>query len=84
MARLTLDLHPIYNKGDLIDRELEQLIQDAQEKKVREIEIITGKGSGQLKKKVLKFLDRKDIKQQYSRVKKDFNNSGRVFVYFTY
>lgn len=80
--KLVLDLHPIFNKGDLIDQELERIFSEAREKKAREVEIIHGKGSGQLKKRVLRFLDRKDIKQTYHRIKKDFNNSGRTFVYF--
>ncbi len=79
---LKIDLHAIYNKGDLIEKELENIIDEAIEKKAKKIEIIPGKGSGQLKKRVLKFLDRKDIKEKYHRVKKDSDNFGRVFVYF--
>jgi len=77
-----LDLHPIYNKGDLIDQELERVVREAEEKKIKELEIICGKGSGQLKKRVLRFLDRKDIRDKYHRLKKDPDNSGRIFVYF--
>jgi len=79
---LTLDLHPIYNKGDLIEAALEGALREAEEKKAAELEIICGKGSGQLKKRVLRFLDRKDVRDRYHRVKKDFDNFGRVFVYF--
>ena len=79
---LKLDLHPIYNRGGLIEEELESIIREAEEKKAKKVEIIHGKGSGQLKKKVIKFLDRKDIKQKYHRLKKDPDNFGRVFVYF--
>ncbi len=79
---LKLDLHPIYNKGELIDRELEWAVEQAREKKLKELEIICGKGSGQLKKRVLRFLDRKDIREKYHRIKKDPDNSGRIFVYF--
>ncbi|MFB6307042.1 MAG: Smr/MutS family protein [Flavobacteriales bacterium] len=43
-----------------------------------------GKGSGQLKKKVLKILDRKDIKEKYHRIDKDSKNHGRVFVRFKF
>ena len=82
MAKLTLDLHDIYNKGDQIDRALEQLIDDALEKKIKCVEIIPGKGSGQLKKKVLRFLNQKHIKQKYHRIDKDSKNFGRLFVYF--
>ena len=35
------------------------------------IEIIPGKGSGQLKKRVLRFLDQKEIKAKYHRIEKD-------------
>ena len=82
MARLKLDLHDIYNRGQDIDRALEGIIQEAVQKKIKEIEIIPGKGSGQLKKKVLRFLDRKDIKALYHRVEKDSKHFGRLFVYF--
>ncbi len=78
----TLDLHPIYNRGDKIDAALENAITEAEEAGVRELEIICGKGSGQLKKRVLRFLDRKDTRQKYHRLKKDPDNYGRVFVYF--
>jgi DNA-nicking Smr family endonuclease len=46
------------------------------------VEIIPGKGSGQLKKRVLRFLDQKEIKARYHRVEKDRDNFGRVFVHF--
>ncbi|MCF8030665.1 MAG: Smr/MutS family protein [Desulfohalobiaceae bacterium] len=79
---LTLDLHPIFNKGREIDEALENAVREAREKKAKELEIICGKGTGQLKKRVLRFLDRKDIKQIYHRIDKDKDNSGRIFVYF--
>ncbi len=79
---LTVDLHPIYNQGGEIDAELESAMQEAEEKKLKEVEIICGKGSGQLKKRVLRFLDREDVREKYHRLKKDPKNSGRVFVYF--
>jgi DNA-nicking Smr family endonuclease len=46
------------------------------------VEIIPGKGSGALKKHVLRFLEQKEIKSQYHRVEKDSNNFGRIFVHF--
>jgi dsDNA-specific endonuclease/ATPase MutS2 len=80
--KLTLDLHDIYNRGDDIERALQSVIEDAVEKKARLIEIIPGKGSGQLKKRVLRFLDQKEIKALYDRVEKDSHNFGRVLVHF--
>ena len=82
MAKLKLDLHDIYNRGDKIEAELNRIMQEAVEKKIKVIEIIPGKGSGQLKKKVLRFLNRKDIRAMYHRIDKDSKNFGRIFVRF--
>jgi dsDNA-specific endonuclease/ATPase MutS2 len=81
-VRLKLDLHDIYNRGDDIERALREVIEEAVRTKATEVEIIPGKGSGQLKKRVLRFLDQKEIKAQYHRVEKDSRNFGRVFVHF--
>jgi DNA-nicking Smr family endonuclease len=81
-VKLKLDLHDIYNRGGEIDRALQAIIDEAVAKKAALVEIIPGKGSGQLKKRVLRFLDRKDIKALYHRVEKDKDNFGRIFVHF--
>lgn len=80
--RLKLDLHEIYNKSKDVDRALHDIMDEAEDTGVKKIEIIPGKGSGALKKRVLRFLDRKDIKARYHRVEKDSKNSGRLFVHF--
>jgi dsDNA-specific endonuclease/ATPase MutS2 len=80
--KLKLDLHDIYNRGGEIDRALRAVIDEAVAKKAPLVEIIPGKGSGQLKKHVLRFLERKEIKALYHRVEKDKDNFGRVFVHF--
>ncbi len=81
-VKLKLDLHDIYNRGGDIDRALRAIIAEAVAKKAPLVEIIPGKGSGALKKHVLRFLDQKEIKALYHRVEKDSNNFGRVFVHF--
>lgn len=80
--RLKLDLHDIYNKSRDLDRALRDIIDEAEATRAKTVEIIPGKGSGALKKRVLRFLDRKDIKARYHRVEKDSKNFGRVFVHF--
>ena len=82
MAKLVLDLHDIYNRGYAIDTELNRIIEEAIAKKIALVEIIPGKGSGQLKKRVLRFLNQPDIKGLYHRVEKDDKNFGRIFVHF--
>lgn len=84
MAKLKLDLHDIYNRGDQIDAELNRIVQEAIERKIELVEIIPGKGSGQLKKKVLRFLNQGHIKQLYHRLEKDDKNFGRIFIHFKF
>ncbi len=71
MAKLKLDLHEICKNGHLIEKELKRVIDEASEKRIALVEIIPGKGSGQLKKTVLRFLDRPDVKKQSHRIKTD-------------
>ena len=82
MAKLKLDLHDIYNKGRDIDRALIDIIEEAVDKRIPIVEIIPGKGSGQLKKKVIRFLQQPHIKRMYHRIEKDGDNFGRLFVHF--
>lgn len=81
-VRLKLDLHDVYNRGRDIDRALLEIMDEAVRTRAHLIEIIPGKGSGQLKKRVLRFLERRDIKALYHRVEKDSKNFGRLFVHF--
>lgn len=82
MAKLKLDLHNIYNRGGAIETELNRVIEEAVQKKIPLVEIIPGKGSGQLKKHVLRFLEQKQVKKLYHRLEKDSKNFGRIFVHF--
>ncbi len=84
MAKLTLDLHDIYNRHDRIDAELNRILQEALDKRIALVEIIPGKGSGQLKKRVLRFLNQAHIRALYHRVEKDDRNFGRIFIHFRY
>ena len=82
MAKIVLDLHDIFNKGASIDTELNRVITRAVDKKITLVEIIPGKGSGQLKKRVIRFLQQPEIKKLYHRLEKDDKNFGRIFVHF--
>ena len=80
MKKLTIDLHDIYNKDREIERTLRDMLRDANEKKIKVVELIPGKGSGQLRKRVLKFLEKN--KDLYKRIDKDPKNWGTVHVRF--
>ena len=82
MAKLKPDLHDIFNRGEQIEGALNQIMREAVEKRIALVEIIPGKGSGALKEKVLKFLQRGEIRAMYHRVEKDSKNFGRIFVHF--
>jgi DNA-nicking Smr family endonuclease len=82
MSKLKLDLHSIFNRGEEIEKALTGLLKDALDTRTELVEIITGKGTGQLKNHVLKFLAKPQIKCLYHRLKKDDKNFGRIFLYF--
>lgn len=80
MKKIVLDLHDIFNKHQEIESALRDVMVDAREKGAKIVEIIPGKGSGQLMKRVLKFLERN--RDLYDRIQKDPGNWGRIFVRF--
>jgi dsDNA-specific endonuclease/ATPase MutS2 len=81
--RLKLDLHDIFSNSRAIDGSLHDIMQEAIEKRAESVEIIPGKGGGQLKKSVLRFLE-KNYKGRFSRIEKDDKNFGRIFVHFNW
>lgn len=84
MSKIKLDMHDIFSNDRAIEAELNRVIREAVEKKIELVEIIPGKGSGQLKKHVLRFLQQPNIKRLYHRVEKDDKNFGRIFVHFRF
>ncbi len=79
---LHLDLHPIARRGGAIDVALRELMDEAVTKRVKTVEIIPGKGSGQLMIRVKKFLQQPEQRSRYKRVEVDDRNHGRLFVHF--
>jgi len=77
-----LDLHPIFSDSQRIEAALLDIIEQAEERHATEVEIIPGKGSGALKKSVIRFLDRPDIKVRFHRLEKDSDNWGRISLHF--
>jgi dsDNA-specific endonuclease/ATPase MutS2 len=84
MAKIKLDLHDIFSDQRAIESGLTRAIGEAMSKKIELIEIIPGKGSGQLKKHVLRFLAQPRVKSLYHRIEKDDKNFGRIFVHFKF
>ena len=82
IVKLKLDLHPIFSDTRQIEMSLQSIIDEACDKRAAEVEIIPGKGSGALKKTVIRFLERPEVKSKYHRIEKDSDNWGRLFVHF--
>ncbi len=79
---LTVDLHPIFRNNRDIELALREAIFKAVRTRETVLEIIPGKGSGQLKKRVLAFLGQKHIRKLYDRMETDPTNTGRILVHF--
>lgn len=79
---LTLDLHPVFRDGRAIDAALREAVDEAERRKARTLEIIHGKGSGQLRKRVERFLQQPEVKARYHRIDKDRANHGHLTVHF--
>ncbi|MBZ0207116.1 MAG: Smr/MutS family protein [Flavobacteriales bacterium] len=82
MAKHKLDLHDIFNKGKEIDNALNEAMEFCVDRRIPILEIIPGKGSGQLKKKVIRYLQQPAVRKLYHRIDKDSDNFGRLFVRF--
>jgi len=79
---LTVDLHPIFRSDREIDTAVRTAIFRAAREKIKVVEIIPGKGSGKLKRRVLATLNQPHLKKLYRRVEADAANDGRVLVHF--
>ena len=82
--KVTLDLHDIYNRGSEIEKALQSKFDEAITKKAPLLEIIPGKGSGQLKKHVLRFLEQKRSSAKNMRIEKPSQNFGTIKVHFNW
>lgn len=79
---LTVDLHPVFRSDRDIDKAVRSAIFRAVAQKVALLEIIPGKGSGTLKRRVLAKLAQPHLKRLYRRVEADSTNEGRILVHF--
>lgn len=82
IEKLTVDLHPIFRSDRDIDTFVRSAIFRAAAQKVGLLEIIPGKGSGTLKRRVLAKLAQPSLKKLYRRVESDPQNEGRILVHF--
>lgn len=79
--KLTVDLHGVFRSDRDIDKAVRGALFRAVQQKVDLVEIIPGKGTGQLKQRVLALLGQPHLKKFYRRVETDPDNAGRVLIY---
>jgi len=79
--KLTVDLHPIFRSDQDIAQAIRAALFRAAGQKVPLVEIITGKGSGKLRSRVLAMLEQPHVKKLYRRVETAPGNDGMVLVH---
>lgn len=79
--KLTVDLHPVFRSDQDIALAVRNALFRAAAQKVPLLEIITGKGSGKLKGRVLAMLKQPHVKKLYRRVEMAPGNDGMVLVH---
>jgi hypothetical protein len=79
---LTVDLHPVFRSDRDIDNAVRSAIFRAVAQKVALLEIIPGKGSGTLMRRVLALLAQPHLTKFYRCVEADSTNEGRILVHF--
>ena len=77
--RLKLNVYPVIPD---MEEKLEEIIRKAVEGRARIVEIAYGEASDSVKKRILNFLNRKDIRSLYSRLDKTDKGWGRIYVHF--
>ena len=77
--KLKLNVYPVI--ADM-DEKLAQIIQKAVDNRAKVVEITYGEASANVKKRILNFLNRKDIRRLYSRLEKTEKGWGRIYVHF--
>ncbi len=77
--RLKLNVYPVIPD---MDEKLIEIIRKAVDNRAKIVEIAYGEASESIKKRILNFLNKKDIRKLYSRLDKTDKGWGRIYVHF--
>jgi len=77
--KLKLNLYPVTSD---MEEKLAKILREAVEGRAREVEIAYGPAAEGVKKRILNFLNKKEIRRLYSRLEKTDKGWGRVFLHF--
>ena len=77
--KLKLNVYPVIPD---MDKKIAAIIQEAVDKRAKIVEIAYGQASDSIKKRILNFLNRKEIRRLYSRLEKTEKGWGRIYLHF--
>ena len=77
--KLKLNLYPVL--PDMEER-LSALMQEAVDKRAISVELSCGPASDTVKKRVLSYLNKKEVRQMYSRLEKTDKGWSRIYIHF--
>ena len=65
-----------------LEKKIDQVLSLAKKKRARQLEIAYGAASLITKRRILKFLIRKENRRRYHRLEKSIQGWGRIYIYF--
>jgi hypothetical protein len=77
--KLKLNVYPVMPD---MDDKLREIIQKAVDNRAKMVEIAYGEAGDNIKKHILHFLNKKDIRKLYSRLEKTGKGWGRIYLHF--
>ena len=77
--KLKLNVYPV--TPDMEER-IADILQKAVDKRAKILEIAYGEAGNSIKKRILNFLNKKEIRQLYSRMEKTDKGWGRIYLHF--
>lgn len=77
--KLKLNVYPIIPD---MEEKIAEIIQKAVNKRAKIVEIAYGPAGNSVKKTILNFLNKKDIRKFYSRLEKTEKGWGRIYLHF--
>lgn len=78
---LSIDLHPVFRSQRDIDNALRTFLVRAAASGQTSVEVVHGKGSGQLRARVVTFLEQPHVRKLYRTYQLDDVNTGRLVVH---
>jgi DNA-nicking Smr family endonuclease len=76
---LKLNLYPVSID---MERQITEAIHEALEKRIKTVEISYGEASDSVKKRMLNFLNQKEMRRLYTRLEKTEKGWGRIYLHF--